>query len=80
MPGIHVDATHVDDMFQSTGSWANEVDVQLAINGDFHKTGPNRVYGDAVGSGIPWPIANTGVDSAYSSEWYFQKYGWIALD
>ena len=74
-----MDATHIDNASQNTSSWANSVGVQLAMNGDFHKSGPMRVYGDAVGSGIPWPIVNTGVDSAYSSEWYFGKYGWIAF-
>ena len=77
--GIHMDATHIDDAYRSTGSWANQVGVQVAMNGDFYRTSPTRVYGDAVGNGIAWPSINTGLNSSYSSEWYYRDYGWIAF-
>ena len=85
--GIHVDATAKRDWFQSTGSWANNIGVQVAINGDFHTYaggsngyyGPPRVYGNAVGNGQAWPEVNTGIPIAYEDDWYHHKYGWIAF-
>ncbi|MBW2524813.1 MAG: phosphodiester glycosidase family protein [Deltaproteobacteria bacterium] len=76
---VHVDATRAPTSLQTTGSWAAARGVQLATNGDFFRTGPVRVYGDAVGEGIPWPLAQTGTDPSYSFEWYYQDYGWIAF-
>lgn len=76
---VHVDATKAPTSLRSTGAWAASVGAQVATNGDFYKTGPIRVYGQAVGSGTPWPTSQTGADSAYSSEWYYQDYGWIAF-
>ena len=76
---IHVDATRAPSSTVSTGAWAADWGVQVALNGDFYKTGPVRVYGDAVGSGVRWPLNQTGLDSAYSSEWYYRDYGWLAF-
>ena len=76
---IHVDATRAPSSTVSTGAWAADWGVQLALNGDFYKTGPVRVYGDAVGSGVRWPLNQTGLDSAYSAEWYYRDYGWFAF-
>lgn len=76
---IHVDATRASDSTESTGSWAADQGVRLATNGDFYKTGPLRVYGDAVGGGVRWPLEQTGVDAAYADEWYWEHYGWIAF-
>ena len=77
--GIHLESTQYSDSLQSTSSWANSVDVQFAINGDFYRTAPTRVYGDAVGLGIPWPKINTGLHSDYDAEWYHNDFGWIAF-
>jgi hypothetical protein len=77
--GLRVDATSTPDSLRSASSWAQDVGADLAINGDFYKSGPVRVYGRAVGSGIPWPDVQTGVDAGYSWEWFYEKYGWIAL-
>jgi hypothetical protein len=77
--GVYFDATRASDSTQSTGSWADEVDATAATNGDFYKTGPLRVYGDAVGGGVRWPTDQTGLDSAYASEWYYEHAGWIAF-
>jgi len=76
---VHVEATRYSGSFESTGSWAGDEGVQLATNGDFYRSGPLRVYGDAVGRGIPWPLEATGADSQWSWEWYYEKYGWIAF-
>lgn len=76
---IHVEATRAGDSTQSTGGWASDRGVQLATNGDFYKTGPLRVYGDAVGTGVRWPTEQTGLDGDYSGEWYYGAYGWIAF-
>ncbi|MDF1566093.1 MAG: phosphodiester glycosidase family protein [Deltaproteobacteria bacterium] len=75
---VHVDATFAPDGLQTTGAWASSQGAVLAVNGDFYKTGP-RVYGQAVGRGVPWPLEQTGTDPAYGSEWFYEKYGWIAF-
>ena len=50
------------------------------MNGDFYRSGPTRVYGDAVGDGIPWPRHPHRTQAgSYSSEWYYRDYGWIAF-
>jgi hypothetical protein len=76
---IYMDATIDADSYQTTGSWGSDMDFTAATNGDFYKTDPTRVYGDAYGSGIRWPSGHTGWDSSYSSEWYYEHYGWIAF-
>ena len=76
---VYIDATRETASYQSTGSWADEQDLTAATNGDFYKTDPVRVYGDAFGGGVRWPSTNTGWDSAYEDEWYWEHYGWIAF-
>jgi hypothetical protein len=76
---VHMDATKAPTSLRTTGAWADAAGAQLATNGDFYKTGPVRVYGQAVGGAAPWPLAQTGADTQYSSEWYYQRYGWIAF-
>ena len=76
---VHVEATRAPSGRQSTGAWATDVGVQVAANGDFYRTDPMRVYGNAVGRGIPWPLEMTGDDPGYDWEWYYQRYGWIAF-
>lgn len=77
--GVYVEATRAPDDTQSTGSWANDQGVAFATNGDFYKTGPVRVYGDAVGGGVRWPSEQTGLDTDYADEWYYEHHGWIAF-
>ncbi|MFT6378451.1 MAG: hypothetical protein ACJARS_005115, partial [bacterium] len=77
--GVHVDATATTNVLRSASSWGQNVGAQLATNGDFYGTGPLRVYGEAVGSGVSWPILQTGGHSSYSSAWYYEDYGWIAF-
>ena len=76
---VYVDATRDSASSQSTGSWAEEVGATAATNGDFYRTDPVRVYGDAYGGGVRWPSGHTGWDSAYVDEWYWEHYGWIAF-
>ena len=76
---VHVTSTKAPSGTKSTESWAKGQGVQVATNGDFYKTGPVRVYGDAAGEGVHWPSVQLGTDAAYGSEWYFKKYGWIAF-
>lgn len=76
---VHVDATSTPSSLRSAGAWAGSVGAQIATNGDFYRTAPIRVYGQAVGDGTAWPDIQTGTDSAYASEWYYQDYGWIAF-
>ena len=77
--GIHIDATSFGDSRQPTGSWGQEQGMQVAINADFYRSYPTRVYGDAIGNGVPWPLVNTGLDSSYINEWYYHRFGWIAF-
>ncbi|NUP05563.1 MAG: phosphodiester glycosidase family protein [Polyangiaceae bacterium] len=76
-PHVHVIARTPPTGLRTPGGWGDELGVQLATNGDFFKTDPVRVYGDAVGNGIPWPFENTGKSA--EGEWYYQDYGWIAF-
>ncbi len=78
-PNVHVTSTRAPTSLQSTGSWASDEGVQVATNGDFYATGPLRVYGNAVGRGLEWPLEQTGDYSGYSWEWFYERYGWIAF-
>ncbi|MEB3327579.1 MAG: hypothetical protein VKI39_07735, partial [Synechococcus sp.] len=49
--GVHVESTTAPDVLQTAGGWGADVGVQVALNGDFYRTGPVRVYGDAIGDG-----------------------------
>jgi hypothetical protein len=77
--GIAIEASKADTSLSTTASWATGQGLQLGVNGDFFRTGPVRVYGDAVGNGISWPLNQTGLDDAYNSEWYHNDYGWLAF-
>jgi len=76
---VHVEATKTPTGTQSTGSWGASVGAQLATNGDFYKTSPLHVYGDAVGNGVRWPYSRSGLHANYASEWFYHRYGWIAF-
>ncbi|MDC0667873.1 phosphodiester glycosidase family protein [Nannocystis radixulma] len=76
---VRVGATAAPQSLRTAGSWADSVGAQVAVNGDFYKTGPVRVYGAAVGGGAAWPAVQTGTDPTYDGEWYYQDYGWIAF-
>jgi hypothetical protein len=76
---IHVGATKTPTSLKTAASWGTSAGVQVAVNGDFYKTGPVRVYGKAVGDGIEWPLNQQGIDPGYSWEWFYQKFGWIAF-
>ena len=73
---VHMTATAPPSSFRTPGAWGADRGVQLAVNGDFYTSGP-KVYGDAVGGGMPWPVAQTGKSS--SGDWYYRRYGWIAF-
>lgn len=75
---VHVAATRAPSSLSRTSAWAGAAGVQLAVNGDFFTAGP-RVYGFAIGGGVPWPVRQTGVDPAVSGEWYYRRYGWIGF-
>ena len=76
---VYVDATREAVDYQTTGSWAQDWEMTAATNGDFYQTDPVRVYGDAVGGGVRWPEAYTGVDEADADEWFWEHSGWIAF-
>ncbi len=77
--GVHIQATPTPTAFQATGDFGQAAGVQVATNGDFFKADPLRVYGNAVGDGVPWPAVNTGRDPAYAGEWYARHAGWFAF-
>lgn len=72
---IHVAATKAPSSLRTPGSWGANQGLQLATNGDFFAG--TQVYGDAVGGGVRWPIAQTGRNKTTS--WYYEHYGWIAF-
>jgi hypothetical protein len=75
---VHVTATHPPSVRRTAGAWGAAAGVQLAANGDFFEyVSPPKVQGDAVGGGIHWPSAQTGVSA--QGEWYYHHYGWIAF-
>ena len=76
---IHVGATKAPTSLQTAASWGAGEGLQVAVNGDFFKTGPIRVYGKAIGEGIEWPLNQQGIAPGYSGEWFYKKYGWIAF-
>ena len=49
---VHVDARRAPSSLSTTASWAGDRGVQVATNGDFYRTDPIRVYGDAMGDGV----------------------------
>ena len=77
---VHVDAS-ASNTSQSSGQWASSQGAQLAVNGDFFAWGDEGlfVYGDAAGGGSRWPTVQTGIDSAHSGSWFYERYGWIAF-
>lgn len=77
--GIRLDATRTPSSTRSAASWGRDEGALLAVNGDFYRTSPVLVYGDAVGSGVRWPLDQTGLDGAYSGEWYYGDFGWVAF-
>src|SRR5687768_1479921 len=68
--GIHVDARSSQETRISAATWGAAMGAQLAVNGDFYRTDRTAptVYGDAVGVGLRWPTARTGLDDAFSGD------------
>jgi hypothetical protein len=79
--GVHVDARSSQASRITAATWGGAMGAQLAVNGDFYRTDTSTptVYGDAVGVGLAWPTARTGLASAYAGDWYYKRYGWIAF-
>lgn len=79
--GVHVDARSSQNVRISAAAWGSAMGAQLAVNGDFYRTDTSTptVYGDAVGVGMPWPVARTGLATAFADDWYYRRYGWIAF-
>lgn len=76
---VHVDATKPPTGLASAGSWGAKTGALLAVNGDFYKTGPVRIYGQAIGFGIPWPEKQNGIWAGYNWEWFYNNHGWIGF-
>jgi uncharacterized protein (TIGR03382 family) len=79
--GVHVDARSSQSTRITSADWGSAMGAQLAVNGDFYRTDRTAptVYGDAVGVGLRWPTARTGLDPAFAGDWYYRRYGWIAF-
>ncbi|MEC7523580.1 MAG: phosphodiester glycosidase family protein [Myxococcota bacterium] len=77
---VHVDATARPTSRRSASSWGSAVGATVATNGDFFLyESPPRVYGQAVGGGRAWPVAQTGESADAAGQWYHRRYGWIAF-
>ncbi len=77
--GVRVDTSRAPTATESVAAWAADLGPVAAINGDFFRTSPTRVYGDAVGGGVPWPSIQTGRDPSYAGEWFYGDFGWVAF-
>ncbi len=79
--GVHVAARSSQSVRITAAAWGDAMGAQLAVNGDFYRTDRTAptVYGDAVGVGLHWPIARTGLAAEFEDEWYYRDYGWIAF-
>lgn len=76
--GVEVTARSAQSSKITPGSWGSAVGAELAVNGDFFRSGSTPiVYGLAAGFGSAWPSSQTVV--GYPNEWYSNKYGWIAF-
>jgi hypothetical protein len=78
---VHVASTGASSARRTTSAWGNAAGVIAAVNGDFFLTSTSTpvVYGQAVGGGRPWPVAQTGEGADYTGSWYYRRYGWIAF-
>ncbi len=79
--GVRIDARSSQAVRLTAAAWGSAIGAELAVNGDFYRTDRSAptVYGDAVGVGLPWPVARTGLAAEFSDDWYYRKYGWIAF-
>ena len=79
--GVSIDARSPQSTRITPSAWGQAMGARLAVNGDFFRTDRTTptVYGDAVGVGIHWPAAQTGLASSFSGDWYYHHYGWIAF-
>lgn len=77
--GVSIEATGAPSALTTVASFGSSAGLQMAVNGDFYRVGPVRVYGRAVGEGVPWPDSQTGVAPQYATEWYYENFGWIAV-
>ena len=79
--GVHIDARSSQSSRITAASWGDAMGAQLAVNGDFYRTDRTvpTVYGDAVGVGLHWPLARTGLAAEFDDAWYYRDYGWIAF-
>jgi hypothetical protein len=78
---VHMAASGVASSRQTAGAWGARAGVTAAVNGDFFRTDTSTpvTYGQAVGAGRVWPAAQSGEGTAYTGDWYYRRYGWIAF-
>lgn len=79
--GVRIDARSSQASRITAAAWGSAMGADVAVNGDFYRTDRSTptIYGDAVGVGLRWPTARTGLASEFSDDWYYRKYGWIAF-
>lgn len=79
--GVRIDARSSQAARITAAAWGSAMGAALAVNGDFYRTDRTTptVYGDAVGVGMRWPTARTGLAAEFAGEWYYRNYGWIAF-
>jgi hypothetical protein len=78
---VHMAASSAGTARRTASSWGSAAGVVAAVNGDFFRTDTATpvTYGQAVGGGRVWPAAQSGEGSAYTGDWYYRRYGWIAF-
>jgi len=78
---VHMAASSAGTARRTASSWGSAAGVVAAVNGDFFRTDTSTpvTYGQAVGGGRVWPAAQSGEGGAYTGDWYYRRYGWIAF-
>jgi len=78
---VHMAASGVASSRQTASAWGGRSGVTAAVNGDFFRTDTSTpvTYGQSVGAGRVWPTAQSGEGAAYTGDWYYRRYGWIAF-
>lgn len=79
--GTRIEARSAQSTRITPEAWGTALGAKIATNGDFFRTDRSTptVYGDAVGLGMRWPTAQTGLLSDFDGDWYHDHYGWIAF-
>jgi hypothetical protein len=78
---VHMAASGAASSRQTASAWGGRAGVSAAVNGDFFRTDTSTpvTYGQSVGASRVWPTAQSGEGAAYTGDWYYRRYGWVAF-